>query len=301
MAKKNKVEKVENFKWCYTDNNKLIQVTNVVERLNAGFYTVSETQSGLEFEQIQLKTDQLIDSNQSDAHDILNRIKEFWKNKNVYHELGYLWKFGILMYGPPGSGKTSYINLIANEVIANDTVVILSTKYVDDTINAVKIIRTTEPDRPIMVVLEDVDGIIDYFGDRDLLSLLDGEAKVDNIVYVATTNHIEKLPPRIKNRKNRFDIVKYIGFPNESLRREYFKTILPDISIDKLEEWVNLTNTFSLPEVKDFITSVVIFNQDPVETSKEILDFKKTIKDAEEKDDDDEEEIDDTSEDVAIG
>jgi hypothetical protein len=82
-----------------------------------------------------------------------------------------------------------------------------------------QMLRAVEPERQVVGILEDVDALIERYGESEYLSLLDGEAQVDNVVYVATTNYPERLDARIVDRPSRFDTIRYIGMPSAGARR----------------------------------------------------------------------------------
>ena len=78
-------------------------------------------------------------------------------------------------------------------------------------------LREIEPDRKIILILEDIDNFINV--DKALLTkllqILDGSNKLDNIITIATTNYQEKLEERIANRPSRFDRRYEIGLPSK--------------------------------------------------------------------------------------
>ena len=113
-------------------------------------------------------------------------------------------------------------------------------------------IRGIEPTRKIICIFEDVD----EFGEFDLLSYLDGEDSVDGVVNIATTNHIEDLPPRLIARPRRFDRILKVTFPSTGLRKKYYKSKVPDITDDVLDELVSASEEFSFAAMADLIVSV---------------------------------------------
>src|SRR5262249_5544417 len=64
-------------------------------------------------------------------------------------------------------------------------------------IRCLELFRRVEPERPIVCVFEDIDAIIKYYGDSDLLQWLDGNHQVDQAGNLASTHYPEDLDRRI--------------------------------------------------------------------------------------------------------
>lgn len=150
---------------------------------------------------------------------IKDRIKKHldnWlSNESIYAERGLIYKTGILLYGTPGTGKSSLASAIANYLhcglitIDCTTFQYLNTAEVAESINA-------DGDRYV-VLLDEIDSI---FGNREeetdddknkriskLLSFLDSPNSPNNVVFVATTNYIDRLDKAVL-RKGRFDVAE---------------------------------------------------------------------------------------------
>ena len=121
---------------------------------------------------------------------------------------------------------------------------------------ALKRFREIEPLRPLVVILEDIDTIIDRFGESEVLSILDGESQVENVVFVATTNYPEKLDGRVINRPSRFDQIVKIGHPNADARRMYLEHKLGTTKGPNNEDWIKETKGFSISHIKELIVAI---------------------------------------------
>ena len=86
--------------------------------------------------------------------------------------------------------------------------------------------------------------------------------KLDNVVYVATTNNLNSIPERIKDRPSRFDKKYEVKKPTEQDRRLYFESKLNDTDKTKydIELLVKDTKNFTMAHLKEVFISLYILN-----------------------------------------
>ena len=151
----------------------------------------------------------------ADLSNLITRINKWNDSKEIYKQLNIIYKTGILLYGLPGTGKTSLAKAIAKELDAPIYVVNMG-DFNEEQISAIKNdIEVSYEDKTVILIFEDIDCI---FSTRDelktekqkqsaqlLLQFLDGTFSIPNIISIATTNHIEVLDPALI-RDGRFDI-----------------------------------------------------------------------------------------------
>jgi SpoVK/Ycf46/Vps4 family AAA+-type ATPase len=254
--------------WASGDNKSYFpsDVQNVRESLPPGEYTIGvDIMRGLYFLNHNTAFDTMLNLHDTVAEELVQYVDKFWTMEDRFKQFGYIWKRGILMYGPPGSGKTTTLQLAARSLIAKGGIVIYSDSP-SVLANALGVVRTIEPTRPIIVVLEDIDIILESGSENNekLTHLLDGEYQVHNIVFIATTNYIENLDTRLTNRPSRFDLVKYVGMPGAEARKTYIEEVLcrSGDSVDNIDEWVTRTGGYSVAHLKELIISVRLFGND---------------------------------------
>ena len=230
----------------------------VTERLPAGEYHVNMTDTGPFFKKVSSNFDELIMLPESHFEYIIDNIKSFWDKKEQFEKYGFIWKRGILLHGPAGSGKTSLVQLISKFVIENDGIVVTYQSSLHAISSGLDSLRKIEPDRPVMIIIEDIDcpAGTEVKQNSDMLQFLDGEHQIKNVIVIATTNYPELLSQRLVNRPSRFDIVQLIDVPNADSRKMYLNVKYPDLE-DDLAKWVKQTEGFSLAHLRELVVSVL--------------------------------------------
>lgn len=230
---------------------------------------------GLTLEFRSIKTDDIIRFPDSTSDFVLESIKTFWTKKQKFKEMGHLFKRGILLWGPPGGGKTVTIALLTEDLIRRGGIVIHVTSP-KLAIDALELIRKVQPETPIICVLEDIDEIINEYSEHLLLSLLDGENQVGNVVHVGTTNYPQFLPSRFVNRPSRFDEIIKVGLPNSETRKLYL--ISRGIDDSDLKDWVKETNGLSIAHLRELMIAVYCLGRNKSETIKRLKSMANKIK-----------------------
>ena len=232
-----------------------------IDILPSGQYLVNaDPNIGIYFEYHSASFDSLIQVPNSASNEVIQSINTFWNKEEHFRRLNYLWKRGILLWGPPGSGKTCTVQLISQENVKQGGIS-LYLRVPELTVEGLKVLRKIEPERKLLVIMEDIEAIIRRHGDSEILALLDGEMQIDNVVFIATTNYPELLDKRLVNRPSRFDIVKKVGMPDDRARKAYLQAMHPDFSEDTelLRKWVEETKGFSIAHLKELIISTEVF------------------------------------------
>jgi SpoVK/Ycf46/Vps4 family AAA+-type ATPase len=204
-------------------------------------------------------TDKLLRLPDSRSDDVVAEIQKFWTLKDKFNRYGFSHKRGILLWGPPGSGKTCTISIVMNEMVDAGGIVVLGNDVAPSALAyMLGRLREVEPNRPCVVVLEDIDTIIQVFGESQVLSLLDGESQIANVVYLATTNYPERLDGRIVNRPSRFDRIVKIDTPNKAARLMYLESRDLEIDKEELNRWAEETDGFSIAHLRELIVGVLV-------------------------------------------
>jgi hypothetical protein len=173
------------------------------------------------------------------------------------------------------SGKTATITLLNKYLLENGGIVIMC-DHPRITSMGLEALRRIEPTRRIICIMEDIDEIIEKYGEHDLLALLDGENQVDRIVMLATTNYPDRLGARIINRPSRFDERILVDMPSKEARRKYLQHILGNI--EDIDRWINDTEGLSIAHLREMTAAVRCLDQDYDSVLKRLKSMKHKIK-----------------------
>lgn len=255
-----------------------------VDRLTPGVYEIQTSPQGIYFEKIPVKTEGLLVFPDTNSKLICGEIEKFWNREHIFREYDLAHKRGILLWGPPGSGKSCTLQLIMADVIGRGGVVF---KFSHPGVfeEGLRIFRRIQPDTPIVVTMEDIDSLIRNYCESDILNILDGVNHVDKVVFLATTNYVNELGARIVNRPSRFDKRFKIGMPGKETRRIYLDHIIGRNNVKRLnvdlDRWVEDTDGFSLAHLKELFVAVVILEDDYKQAIRTLSRMKERIDDRE--------------------
>ena len=146
---------------------------------------------------------------------ICNHIDRFISNKSFYTERQLLYKTGIILYGEPGTGKSSLVKALASKY--NRNVVNINTSNIKSIdLNKLTLSINVDLAREYIILIEDIDTLFlnrkDSKSDKEdhavinkLLQFLDSNSSPNNVIFIATTNHLDRLDEALL-REGRFDL-----------------------------------------------------------------------------------------------
>ena len=188
------------------------------------------------------------------------------KRPELFKKAGIKPPKGILLYGPPGCGKTLLAKAVANESEANFIAVkgpeIISKWVGESEHNVRKIFRRARQVAPSIVFFDEFDAISQVRGSsltdaterviNQLLTEIDGIEELEKVIVIAATNRPDLIDPALL-RPGRIDLHIEIPMPDEKARYEIFKVhtrnmpLAKDVSLKKLAE---LTEGFSGADIE---------------------------------------------------
>ncbi|MSV26216.1 MAG: AAA family ATPase [Nitrosarchaeum sp.] len=155
------------------------------------------------------------------------------KHPELFVRLGVEPHSGILLYGPPGCGKTLIAKVLASESEAHMFSISgpeIMNKYYGETESKLReIFKEAKDNSPSIIFIDEIDAIApkreEAYGDVEkrvvaqLLSLMDGLNDRGNVIVLGATNRPESIDPALR-RPGRFDREFEISVPNEEGRLE---------------------------------------------------------------------------------
>jgi SpoVK/Ycf46/Vps4 family AAA+-type ATPase len=225
--------------------------------ISPGYYKYYEDNGEVHYQEQELSNSKIILD--EDQIKILKRISDFWELREEYLKRKFPHKRGILLYGPPGTGKTTILRSVIDDVINNRDGLILELKNTRDLIDAFRAIHDIEVEaRPLVVVAED----LEEWNNDGLTDVMDGIVRLDYVLFLATTNSINRVSTRLKDRPSRFDEKIEIGFPSVGIRREFISGIFGDIGKVELDKMVESTEGISIAHIKELLIRKFIYKED---------------------------------------
>lgn len=253
-----------------------------MKTLISGVYSINIPQNGIPmYINKDIKSDTWINFHDDLINEILAEIDAFWQSGEKFKKYGVLQRRGYLLYGPAGTGKTILIKQIMAKIIKDNGIVFLCNGSPSSLVRGIEFYRKIEPQRKIVVVMEDIDTIIKSYGEDAILQYLDGEDSNDCILNIASTNYPEKLDRRLVQRPRRFDKIIKIGYPDDKMRSSYFSEKL-GITDDELQMWVDGTKNFSFAALSEMVISVKCLDVEFEKAKEALSSMMKTIPDSKE-------------------
>jgi len=237
-------------------------VSEIVKELPPGAYRCQQSNRGPYLEKMPIEIDSLLTLPDGAVETLLAEFKKFWTLRANFASRGFTFKRGLLMWGPPGSGKTSAIWQMTQELVRLHRGVVIFVENPGLATDCIGLLRRIESDRPMITIMEDLDALVQQYGDHGFLALLDGETQISNVVHVATTNYPEYLDRRFVDRPSRFDTIMHVGMPSAKARKVYLRAKEPSLDDDTLDRWVKRTEDYSIAHLREVIIAIKCFDQD---------------------------------------
>ncbi len=194
-------------------------------------------------------------------HNAIEKIREMielpLRHPELFSRLGIEPPKGVLLHGPPGSGKTLLVRAVANEAGANFYSIsgpeVFSRWYGGTEQNLRKVFEEAEKNAPSIIFIDEIDSIapkreevtgeVEKRAVSQLLTLLDGLKKRGKVIVLAATNRPDALDPALR-RGGRFDREIEIGVPDKKGRKEILQIHTRNMPVDKdvnLDELAEIT------------------------------------------------------------
>lgn len=176
--------------------------------------------------------------------DVLERVEEhalgIAEHRQALRDAGQHLKRGVLLHGPPGTGKTHTIRYVLGRM-PGYTRVLLQGAALQAVGPASQLARRLAP---AVLVLEDVDLVAQdrSFGMGDnpvlfeLLDAMDGAAEDTDLLFVLTTNRVEVLEEALAARPGRVDVAVHVDRPDHEARARLFRLYAAAAPLDATDD-----------------------------------------------------------------
>lgn len=193
----------------------------------------------------------------------------------IYERYGIKPPRGVLLYGPPGCGKTLLAKAVATESGANFIAVKgpeIMSKWVGESERAIReIFRKARLYAPVVIFFDEIDAIASLRGIEtdsgaservvtQLITEMDGIQKLENVVVLAATNRPDLLDPALL-RPGRFDKLIYVPPPDFNARLEILRIHTRSIPLSRdvdLVELARITEGYSGADLEAVVREAVM-------------------------------------------
>jgi transitional endoplasmic reticulum ATPase len=221
------------------------------------------------------------------------------KRPEIFTTMGIESPKGILLYGPPGCGKTLLARAVATESEANFISIKgpeIFSKWVGESEKGIReIFRKGRMAAPAIIFIDEIDSLVPRRGvgysnsgvtERvvsQLLTELDGIETLQSVVVIAASNRPDIIDPAII-RPGRFDRLIYVPAPDSESRKKIFDIHTRNIPLDDnidLEVLSKMTRDYSGADIKSICREAAMSalrrNDEEKEKKVTMGDFKKTL------------------------
>ena len=197
----------------------------------------------------------------ADMDKLLTSLDQFRNKKEMLESLGLPNKLNILLYGEPGTGKSTAIQAVATYLARDIYYLDLKNAVTNQDLQTMFEYVNKNVQNGGIIVIEDIDAMTDVVLKREgssearvnqlissgdanlsleyLLNILQGTLTLDDSIFIVTTNHIDHLDPAFY-RDGRFDVKIELKladhFQIQSIYQKFLNRRIPDVLLARIPE-----------------------------------------------------------------
>lgn len=228
---------------------------------------------------------------------IQQNVSKLFEAADILKKNNLPLKRGVILSGPPGTGKTMVTKILAKE--SNVTVLYALPSHLEHAIDINRVCEMAKDLSPCIFIIEDIDWLAENREESfssgpviQLMNQLDGVQDFTDIITIATTNHVDKIEEAVKNRPGRFDRTIKIPKPDDHCRKRMLEQftknfILEDINFEIIIQKTSGLSGAHIKELCKTAAFMAVFAQSVNNDGKVIVKhshFKTALEELEDKD-----------------
>jgi predicted AAA+ superfamily ATPase len=175
---------------------------------------------------------------------IESTVADFENSRELYENSGSIYKLGILLFGPPGTGKSSWQRKF---IRSHKKAIVIFMDQVPSRSFLEKLESSTKDVLKVIVFEEVVSLLEDSHDIREMLDFLDGSKTVSNAIYFLSTNYPDAIPENVI-RNGRIDTFAYVDYPGEASRQKLINLYLKR---EGTPEEIKITDKMPIVDIRE--------------------------------------------------